>query len=86
MEAECECTFQDLLSKNFFENDLFGNNVLLKESLEETLTKALAKLAVIDSRRWISFLLDILPRLNDVAFDLIKSKITLLLQQAKEQN
>lgn len=38
------------------------------EPLEETMTKALAKLAVIDSRRWISFLLDILPRLDDVNF------------------
>ena len=36
--------------------------------LEETMAKALAKLAVIDSRRWISFLLDILPRLADVNF------------------
>ena len=36
--------------------------------LEETMAKALAKLAVIDSRRWISFLLDILPRLDDVNF------------------
>ncbi len=36
------------------------------ESLEETLTKALSKLAVVDSRRWITFLLDLLPRLDDV--------------------
>ena len=33
------------------------------ESLEEVLTKAFAKLAVIDSRRWISFLLEALPKL-----------------------
>ena len=38
------------------------------EPLEETMTKAFARLAVIDSRRWISFLLDILPRLDDVDF------------------
>lgn len=38
------------------------------EPLEETLTKAFARFAVIDSRRWISFLLDILPRLDDVDF------------------
>lgn len=38
------------------------------EPLEETLTKAFARLAVIDSRRWISFLLAILPRLDDVDF------------------
>ena len=39
------------------------------EPLEETMTKAMAKLAVIDSRRWISFLLNLLPRLDDVDFD-----------------
>lgn len=32
------------------------------------LTKALARLAVIDSRRWIRFLLDLLPRLDNVDF------------------
>ena len=39
------------------------------EPLEETMTKALARLAVIDSRRWITLLLDLLPRLDDVDFD-----------------
>ena len=39
------------------------------EPLEETMTKAFARLAVIDSRRWISFLLDLLPRLDDIDFD-----------------
>lgn len=39
------------------------------EPLEEMMTKALARLAVIDSRRWITFLLDLLPRLDDVDFD-----------------
>ena len=39
------------------------------EPLEETMTKAMARLAVIDSRRWISFLLNLLPRLDDVDFD-----------------
>ena len=38
------------------------------EPLEDTLTKAFARLTVIDSRRWISFLLDILPRLDNVDF------------------
>ena len=38
------------------------------EPLEDTLTKAFARLAVIDSRRWILFLLDILPRLDNVNF------------------
>ena len=35
MEAEWQCAFQDLLSKNIFQNGLIGNNVLIKESLEE---------------------------------------------------
>ena len=35
MEAMCECTFQDLLSANIFNNELIGNNVLVRESLEE---------------------------------------------------
>lgn len=38
------------------------------EPLEDTLTKAFSKLGVIDSRRWIAFLLDLLPRLGDVDF------------------
>lgn len=38
------------------------------EALEETITKALARFAAVDSRRWITFLLDILPRLDDVDF------------------
>ena len=39
-----------------------------EEPLEETMTKAFARLAIIDSRRWISFLLDILPHLDNVDF------------------
>ena len=38
------------------------------EPAEDVLTKAFSRLVAIDSRRWISFLLDILPRLNDVDF------------------
>ena len=38
------------------------------EPLEEVLTKALSRLAVVDSRRWIRFLLDLLPRLDDIDF------------------
>ena len=38
------------------------------EPLEPILTKAFAKFAVVDSRRWISFLLDVLSRLDDVDF------------------
>ena len=39
-----------------------------QEPLEDILTKAFSRLAVIDSRRWISFLLELLPRLDDVDF------------------
>ena len=39
------------------------------EPLEEHLTKAMARLAVIDSRRWINFLLELLPKLDDTDFD-----------------
>ena len=38
------------------------------EPLEETMTKAFARLSVIDSRRWIMFLLNLLPKLDDVDF------------------
>ncbi len=38
------------------------------EPLEETMTKAFARLSVIDSRRWIDFLQGILPKLDDVDF------------------
>ena len=38
------------------------------EPMEETLTKAFGRLAVVDSRRWIRFLLDLLPHLDDVDF------------------
>lgn len=38
------------------------------EPLEETMTKAFARLSVIDSRRWIRFLLDLLPKLDNTDF------------------
>lgn len=38
------------------------------EPQEAVLTKALGRLAVVDSRRWIRFLLDLLPRLDNVDF------------------
>ncbi len=38
------------------------------EPLEPILTKALARFAVVDSRRWITFLRKLLPRLDDVDF------------------
>ena len=38
------------------------------EPVEEVLTKAFARLSVIDSRRWITFLLNLLPQLDDVEF------------------
>lgn len=41
------------------------------ESLEDTLTKAFSKFAIMDSRRWISFLLDTLPRIGNLDFNTI---------------
>ena len=38
------------------------------EPIEEVMKKAFTRLALIDSRRWIAFLLDILPRLDNVDF------------------
>ena len=35
MQVKCECTFQDLLSNNIFQNDLIYDNVLVKETLGE---------------------------------------------------
>ena len=40
MEAQCECTFQDLLSNNLFNNDIIGDNVLIKEALNEIMEMA----------------------------------------------
>ncbi|MBE5775159.1 MAG: DUF3427 domain-containing protein, partial [Clostridiales bacterium] len=42
------------------------------EPVEDVLTKAFSRLCAIDSRRWISFLLDILPRLDDVDFSALE--------------
>ena len=39
------------------------------EPVETTLTKAFARLSAIDSRRWINFLLDILPRIGEVDYE-----------------
>ena len=38
------------------------------EPVETVLTKAMGRLAAVDSRRWIRFLLDILPKLDNVEF------------------
>ena len=40
-----------------------------EDPVENVLTKAFGKLSAIDSRRWIRFLLDILPKLDDTDFD-----------------
>lgn len=45
-----------------------GVREAFSESIEETMTKAFSRLISIDSRRWIQFLLHILPRLDDVDF------------------
>ena len=51
-----------------------------EEPLEETLTKAFARLSIINSRRWIAFLLSVLPRLDDVAFDTLSDVEKRMLQ------
>ena len=50
------------------------------EPVEDLLTKAFARLAVIDSRRWIRFLLDLLPRLDDVDFAALSERERRMLQ------
>ena len=50
------------------------------EPTEEVLTKAFAKLAVIDSRRWISFLLRLLPELKNTDFSKLTSVEKRMLQ------
>ena len=35
MKIECDCHFQDLLSKNLFDNDIIGGNILIKETAKE---------------------------------------------------
>ena len=50
------------------------------ESVETTMTKAFMRLAIIDSRRLIAFLLDILPRLDDVDFDELTDEKKRMLQ------
>lgn len=51
-----------------------------EEPMEETLTKAFVRLALIDSRRWITFLLDILSRLDDVDFARLSDEEKRMLQ------
>ena len=48
-----------------------SGKTVLNLSLIHILTKAFSRLVAIDSRRWIQFLLDILPRLDDVDFTIL---------------
>lgn len=50
------------------------------EPLEETMTKAFARLATVDSRRWIAFLLELLPQLDDVDFPALPDQEKRMLQ------
>ena len=50
------------------------------EPLEDILTKALGRLALVDSRRWICFLLDLLPHLDDVDFSVLSELDQRMLQ------
>ena len=38
------------------------------EPIEDVLTKAFSRIVAIDSRRWIEFLLEMLPKLIDVKY------------------
>jgi len=37
LESECECIFQDLLSKRILQNELIGDNLIVKETLQEVM-------------------------------------------------
>lgn len=50
------------------------------EPLEETMQKAFVRLCAIDSRRWITFLLRILTRLDDTEFDALSEVEKRMLQ------
>lgn len=50
------------------------------EPAEEVMAKAFPKLCAIDSRRWIQFLLDILPRLDDTDFSALSDVEKRMLQ------
>lgn len=50
------------------------------EPLEETMKKAFTRLATVDSRRWITFMLDLLPRLDNVDFGKLSDSEKRMLQ------
>ncbi len=50
------------------------------EPLEEIMTKAFARLCVIDSRRWISFLIKVLPQIGSIEFDALPAAEKRMLQ------
>ncbi|HHY83227.1 MAG TPA: DUF3427 domain-containing protein [Clostridiales bacterium] len=50
------------------------------EKAEDALTRAFARIVSIDSRRWITFLLDILPRLDNVDFSALGAMEQRMLQ------
>jgi len=50
------------------------------EPLEEVMNKAFLRICAIDSRRWIKFLLDVLPKIDGVNFDLLSDEKKRMLQ------
>lgn len=48
-----------------------GKQDAFEEPLEDVLTKGMGRLSIIDSRRWIAFLLNLLPRLDNVDFSIL---------------
>lgn len=59
---------------------LAGTASDFSEPLEEIMTKALARFAVVDSRRWIQFLLNLLPKLDDTDFAALSPREQRMLQ------
>ena len=51
-----------------------------REDVEETLTRAFLRLSVMDSRRWIRFLLDTLPHLSEINTDALAGAEKRMLQ------
>ena len=51
-----------------------------EESVETVLTKAVGRLSAIDSRRWIRFLLELLPKLDNTHFEMLSPMEQRMLQ------
>lgn len=59
---------------------LAGVRDYFSEPMEELMTKAFARICAIDSRRWIEFLLDVLPKADKLNVDLLPNDEKRMLQ------